>query len=131
MVIATLKQKAGQSGSADTQPYLRDQRLEIRVSPHEKKRIQQLGIERGFDTTAQYLRSQAITPGAESPSALREAQYACMSQLNRIGTNINQIARHLNSGGHPDDAIQYTLGQILENAEHLVKQANAASTGAK
>jgi len=65
MIKATLKQKAGQSGSADTQPYLRDERLEIRVSPHEKKRIVQLTIERGFETTAQYVRMQAVNPGAE------------------------------------------------------------------
>ena len=131
MVNATLKQKAGQSGSADSQPYLRDERLEIRVSPHEKKRIKQLSMERGFETMAHYVRSQAVHPGAESPNALREAQYACMSQLNKIGTNINQIARHLNTGANPDDAILYTLIQIMEHTERLVEQANATPAGGK
>jgi hypothetical protein len=54
-----------------------------------------------------------------------------MSQLNRIGTNINQIARHLNTGSNPDDAILYTLIQIMEHTERLVEQANATPAGAK
>ena len=27
-----------------------------------------------------------------------------MASLNRVGNNLNQIAKHLNSGGHPDRA---------------------------
>lgn len=129
MINATLKQKAGQSGSADTQPYLRDERLEIRVSPHEKKLVQQLSIEQGFETTAQYVRLQALTPGAENPNAQRQAQYACMHQLNRMGTNVNQIAHHLNSGLKPDDEMLLSLVQIMEHAQRLCKLANATPAG--
>jgi len=131
MIKATLKQKAGQSGSADTQPYLRDERLEIRVSPHEKKRIVQLTIERGFETTAQYVRMQAVNPGAENPNAQRQAQTACMHQLNRLGGNVNQIARHLNSGGKPDEEILLTLVKLMEHAEELCELANATPAGEK
>lgn len=125
------KKKAGQSGNADSSVFLRQDRIELRVNHHEKKRIKQLSMERGFETMAHYVRSQAVHPGAESPNALREAQYACMSQLNKIGTNINQIARHLNAGSKPDDAVLYTLIQIMEHTERLVEQANATPTGGK
>ena len=124
------KKKPGQAGSDDTSEFLRQDRIEIRVNHHEKKRIKQLAIEKGFETVAQYVRCQAMKPGTESPNAQRQAQYACTHQLNRMGTNINQIARHLNSGVKLDDEVLLTLVQIMEHAEMLCKAAEAAPTGA-
>lgn len=124
------EKRPGQSGSADTSEFVRQDRIEVRVNHHEKKRITQLCIERGFETTAQYVRTQAMTPGAENPNAQRQAQYACMHQLNRMGTNINQIARHLNSGGQPDGEILLVLVKLLEHAEMLYEKANAQPAGA-
>lgn len=124
------KKRPGQAGCADTSEFLRQDRIEIRVNHHEKKRITQLATEKEFETVAQYVRCQAMNPGAENPNAQRQAQYACMHQLNRMGTNINQIARHLNSGGKPDDEILMTLVRIMEHAEMLCQQANAAAKGA-
>lgn len=125
------KIRPGQTGSADTSVFVRQDRIEIRVNHNEKKRIRQLGLERGYETTALYVRSQAMNPGAEHPSAQRQAQYACMYQLNRMGTNINQIAHHLNSGGHPDGEILVALMEILQHAEMLYEKANAQPAGAK
>lgn len=124
------KKRPGQSGSADSSEFVRQDRIEVRVNHHEKRRITQLSIERGFETTAQYVRSQAVNPGAEQPNAQRQAQYACMHQLNRMGNNINQIARHLNSGGQPDGEILLVLVKILEHAEMLYEKANAQPAGA-
>jgi len=53
-----------------------------------------------------------------------------MHQLNRMGNNINQIARHLNSGGQPDGEILLVLVKILEQAEMLYDKANAQPVGA-
>ena len=77
------------------------------------------------------MRCVAIEPGSESPSAQRQAQYACMHQLNRMGINVNQIARHLNSGGQLDEEIRQTLAEIMEYAEALCKNANATPKGAQ
>jgi len=76
------------------------------------------------------VRTQAVNPGAENPNAQRQAQYACMHQLNRMGTNINQIAHHLNAGGKPDGEILVALMNILEHAEMLYEKANAQPAGA-
>lgn len=124
------KKRPGQAGNTDSSEFLRQDRIEIRVNHHEKKRITQLSIEKDFETVAQYVRCQAMKPGKESPSAQRQAQYACMHQLNRMGTNINQIARHLNSGCKPDDQILLTLVQIMEHAEMLCQNADATPAGA-
>lgn len=125
------KKRPGQSGSADTSEFVRQDRIEVHVNHHEKKRIAQLAMEKDFETVAQYVRCQAMKPGSESPNAQRQAQYACMHQLNRIGTNINQIARHLNSGGKPDDEIRLALIKIMELAEMLCDNANATPAGAQ
>lgn len=124
------KKRPGQAGAADVSDFVRQDRIEFRVNHHEKKRIAQLAKEREFDTIAQYVRCQAMKPGAENPNAQRQAQYACMNQLNRMGSNINQIARHLNSGGSPDDQILLTLVQIMEHAEKLCETTNATKNGA-
>ena len=124
------KKRPGQSGNADNSEFVRQDRIEVRVNHDEKKRIAQLALEKEFETVAQYVRCQAMKPGTENPNAQRQAQYACMHQLNRMGTNINQIARHLNSGGKPDDEILKALVTIMEHAEMLCDKANTSPAGA-
>lgn len=123
------KKRPGQAGSTDSSDFLRQDRIEIRVNHHEKKRIAQLAMEREFETVAQYVRCQAMRPGSENPNAQRQAQYACMHQLNRMGSNINQIARNLNSGGQPDGEMLVTLVKIMEYAEMLCESATAPAKG--
>jgi hypothetical protein len=127
---ANQKKKTGPSRGRRHQCVCQD-RIELRVNQQEKIRIAQLAKERGFETVAQYVRCVAIEPGSESPSAQRQAQYACMHQLNRMGINVNQIARHLNSGGQLDEEIRQTLAEIMEYAEALCKNANATPKGAQ
>lgn len=125
------KKRPGQAGSADTSAFVREDRIELRVNQQEKIRIAHLAKERGFETVAQYVRCVAMKPGSESPSTQRQAQYACMYQLNRMGVNVNQIARHLNSGRQLDEEIRQTLAQIMEYAEALCQNANATPKGAQ
>ena len=122
----TLKKKSGQSGSADSHPYLRDERMEFRVSPQEKERIEKHRAAMGFGTIAQYVRAQALTQGsAQSTSAQHKALMACAYQFNKLGNNLNQIARHLNQGEPFTEQVQLTLLQILECAGELVKDAKS------
>lgn len=125
------KKRPGQAGNADTSAFVREDRIELRVNQQEKIRIAHLAKERGFETVAQYVRCMAMKPGSESPSAQRQAQYDCMHQLNRLGVNVNQIARHLNSGRQLDEEIRQTLAQIMEYAEALCENANATQKGAQ
>ena len=121
-----LKQKAGQTGSADSHPFLRTERVEIRVSAEEKQRIEQHRTNLGFGTLAQYVRAQALSQGkASSPSEQHKALMACAYQFNKLGNNLNQIARHLNQGSPLTEEVQLTLLQILEQAGELVKEAKS------
>lgn len=124
MVEKRLKIKAGQASNADQHPYLRSIRLCVRVSPLELEKIEQNRKRKGFDTVAQYLREQSIEPTkAENPKARHKEMLACAYQLNKIGNNINQIARHLNQGSPVNDEVQLVLMQIEEHAQELVHQA--------
>ena len=125
-MVERKKIKAGQSGSKDTNPFFRSLRLEIRLSPNELDRIQQNKQSGGFGNLSQFVRAQALAPkGVQSPNALRQAVLSCSYQLNKIGVNINQIARQLNQGIPADEEIRLVLMQIQEHAQELVDQAKA------
>ncbi len=57
---------------------------------------------------------RACVLGEKGPRAKRapplnhELLGEALASLNRIGNNLNQIAKHLNSGGHPDHAAMTT-----------------------
>lgn len=113
----------GQSGE-DGNQYVRTKRIELRVSPAEFTRIKANGREAGFNNTAQYIRELAVRQGGiDSPLLTKKALLACQYELNRIGNNINQIARRLNQGETPDDEILLVLQQIQELAAQSIKEA--------
>jgi hypothetical protein len=118
----------GQSGE-DGNQYVRTKRIELRVSPAEFSRIKANGREAGFNNTAQYVRERAVRSGGiDSPILTKKALLACQYELNRIGNNINQIARRLNQGASPDDEMLLVLLQIQELAEQSLKEALQIAT---
>lgn len=130
MEEATLKKCNGQSGD-DGNKLLRTRRIEVRVSPDEYELIKARGTNQGFRHTAQFLRQSALYAGEiDSPIASKKALLAAQYELNRIGNNINQISRALNSGSEPDEEMKLVLMQILEVAEQMVTEAaNGRKTG--
>lgn len=124
MKEATLKKCNGQSGD-DGNKFLRTRRIEVRVSPEEYELIKARGTNQGFRHTAQFLRQSAMYAGEiDSPMASKKALLAAQYELNRIGNNINQISRALNSGDEPSEEMKLVLMQILEIAEQLVADAS-------
>lgn len=77
------------------------------VTPAEYSAIQDRASRAGLSTGA-YLRLLALGdsgPRAKrAPPVNRELLGEALASLNRVGNNLNQIAKHLNSGGHPDRA---------------------------
>lgn len=123
-MVPRRKIKAGQTGSWDTHPYLRSERVVLRVSPEELLTLEKFRKVHRFDNLAQYLRAQGLKP---TPSSTERKTYTalveCTYQLNKIGVNVNQIARHLNQGSPLDDEVRLVLNQIQEVAHALVEQA--------
>ena len=124
MIIPRRKQKSGQAGNWDTHPFLRSERVVLRVSPEELLTLEKHRKTHHFDNLAQYLRAQGLKP---TPSSTERKTYTalvdCTYQLNKIGVNVNQIARHLNQGSPLDDEVRLVLAQIQEVAHELLAQA--------
>ena len=66
MIIPRRKQKSGQAGNWDTHPFLRSERVVLRVSPQELLMLEKHRKTHSFDNLAQYLRAQGLKPTPSS-----------------------------------------------------------------
>lgn len=107
------RKKKGRSGSARRQ---RIKGVRAVVTAAEYDAINERAHNVGLSTGA-YLRACALGdkgPRARrAPHVNRVALGEAIAALNRVGNNLNQIAHHLNAGGHPDS------GLIAENSKQL------------
>lgn len=118
-----IKYKAGQSGT-DGNHYLRSKRIEIRTSPQEYEQLEGLAQAGGYHNLAQFIRESSLT-GKDiiSPLARQKERSEWLYAINRIGNNINQMARQLNQGKSPDDDMLLVLMQIQDMAGNTLKAA--------
>ncbi|MBX9676305.1 MAG: MobC family plasmid mobilization relaxosome protein [Methylotenera sp.] len=118
-----LKLKNGQAGP-DGNTFLRDKRVEIRVCQQEYEKLEKYALEAGYLNVAQYLRESGLTrKQITSPSTKQKEKNQWLYEINRIGNNVNQIARHLNQGKVPDEEILMVLLQIQDIAQDTLKEA--------
>jgi hypothetical protein len=98
----------------------RDFTIRVRVTAAEKLRIWQMAADSGY-TPSDYMRLRtmaATQPLRRVPTPDREVLLNFMAELGKIGSNVNQIARSLNSrdetgqlaGIEPDDINQAMQG---------------------
>ena len=118
----SIKQKNGQAGP-DGNGLLRNRRIELRVSPKEYAAICSHANVRHFNSIAQYVREQALgNEVTDSATSRHKAVIAATYELNKIGVNINQISRHLNSGQAPDEEMLMVLLQVQDLAEENLQR---------
>lgn len=91
------KKSSGQSGNDGNQE-LRTKRIEFSVSPTEFEKISLFYDLSPQSTFAQFCREKILSkPGSVSNNAEIQAQYASLIyQINKVGTNLNQIAKKIN-----------------------------------
>nr|WP_294839831.1 plasmid mobilization relaxosome protein MobC [uncultured Methylotenera sp.] len=115
--------KNGQAGP-DGNSFLRDKRVEIRVCQQEYEKLEKHALEAGYLNVAQYLRESGLTrKQITSPSTKQKENNQWLYEINRIGNNVNQIARHLNQGKVPDEEMLMLLLQIQDMAQDTLKEA--------
>lgn len=85
----------------------RTEDLHFRVTPDEKEQIREKAEKAGL-SVSDYLRRQALSKKVTvvPPDLFKEYQEMC-GGFGRFGNNLNQVARHLNSGGSQDMVIQW------------------------
>lgn len=77
----------------------RDFTIRVRVTSAEKLRIWQMAASAGY-TPSDFMRLRtmaATQPVRHKPTPDRELLLNVMAELGKVGSNVNQIARHLNS----------------------------------
>ncbi len=85
----------------------RTEDLHFRVTPDEKERIRERAERAGL-SVSDYLRRQALSKKVTVVSSDLFMEYHEMcGDFGRFGNNLNQVARHLNSGGSQDMVIQW------------------------
>jgi hypothetical protein len=92
------KKSAGQSGT-DGNDELRIKTLKINVSPTEFEKLSKFYDLSPQRTFAQFCRDKLLTkPGSVTSNAEIKAQHTSLIyQLNKIGSNLNQIAKKINT----------------------------------
>lgn len=77
----------------------RDQRFNLRYTAAELAHIRAQAGKAGLDVH-EYIRRKALSASVFAPIAARRSDPALVSELNRIGVNVNQLARATHRGGH-------------------------------
>lgn len=125
------KKSAGQSGADDNQ-VVRTRTVKFLCTDEEQLQIAQLSQQMGYKTVAQYVREKALANNEQDhPKAVRNALYKCFTALNRMGNNINQIARMLNYGIDVDRATYGAMKDIKRMAYELLEEAKKGNWSQK
>lgn len=95
--------------------------LRVRVTDHEKSRIEQLAADAGL-TPSDYLRGAAFhaKPERKVPTPDRTLMLKMLAELNKLGSNHNQIARALNRRQDTGDLIGFDLQQVTDASYAII-----------
>lgn len=98
--------------------------IQIRVSDDE---LEEIKARAGNIDTSTFLRTLALDqPIAQPPSPSREIIHKCdpdlIREVNRIGNNLNQIARHLNEGNELSNAVMIALLNLQTSLDETVQR---------
>ena len=98
----------------------RRHRLYIRVTDHDKKTIEARAATTGL-TVSEYLRRMALNGQIELHES--KADFALVRALDRIGVNLNQITKKLNTTGqlqsHSHAATLTRINVLLDELQNL------------
>ena len=105
---------AGRSGSENRQ---RNLIFTVRFSPEEAAAVRRIAEKHG-QSVAAILRSSLLHVRTRPSRIDLQAVARLLGQLGKIGSNINQIAYHLNAG-RPGDRIEGSLEEALRDLGEL------------
>lgn len=106
-------------GKSVDQRISRSNRLEIRLAAEERTQIEQRARANGV-TLSRYLRHAAL--GIKLPRRRVNVELEAVAALNRIGVNLNQIARAANHSGRLESDQQLLLGRTLEQVSKTISR---------
>lgn len=90
-------------------------RITFRVNEKEYQRLQTVAEEKKYTSLSQFVRDSLLEHNGISSNAMKKQMYDMQWELNKIGVNINQAVKHINSGYGSFQDVQ----TLLENQEEL------------
>lgn len=99
-----------------------NKQINFRVSEKEYKKLEQMANNFGMSVPA-FCKSKAQGARMKSPKIDREGAFKMVSELRRIGVNVNQMAKHLNSGGNASEGQIKGLRKELRELWQLFNSA--------
>lgn len=113
-----------QNGPASAWPgsSVRAQRIYIRVTPQEKAELCRLAASTGFSALATYMREKGLSDGV-TPTETNALHWEWLAAVNRIGTEMDDIAAHLAHGREPDEEMLLLVMQLHELAQETWREA--------
>jgi len=94
-----------------------NKQIKFRVSDQEHRRLETMAAHTG-KTVPAFCKETAMGVKIKSPKIDHDGAMKIMSELRRIGTNVNQIAKHLNSFENVDqieiDEVQKELTKLWQ-----------------
>lgn len=94
-----------------------NKQINFRVSEQEYQRLEQMATNLGM-SVPMFCKKKAQGARMKAPLIDRQGAIQIASELRKMGVNVNQIAKHLNSGGNASEgqinAIQKELNDIWQ-----------------
>lgn len=99
----------------------RTENIKVRLTPSEKEQLQQVIAEYGAKNLSEFIRSVLLTGSYNvTHEECENLQADLIYELNKIGNNLNQIARLANTRKELDIAVLQELQKIRELLEILI-----------
>lgn len=110
-----MSKKTGRPEKSESEA--KSERVAFRLTIDERLAIEAKAVAVGA-TVSEYARAAALTARAPRPQNEQAGNPAMLAELNRVGVNLNQIARSLNRGG----AVPSDLSEVLDQVRSLVEK---------
>lgn len=99
-----------------------EKQISFRVSQEEFNRLKSMADQFGMSVPA-FCKSKAKGSKMTAPKIDREGAFKIASELKKIGINVNQIAKHLNSGENVSEGQINALQKELSDIWQLLNSA--------
>ena len=96
----------------------RTENIKVRLTPSEKKQLEKLIEEHGVKNLSEFIRSIILTGSYKVTS---EDYSDLLYEVNKIGINLNQIAKYANIEKELDIKILKELAKIREQLDILIE----------
>ncbi|WP_118976735.1 plasmid mobilization protein [Taibaiella koreensis] len=94
--------------------------VRVRVKPSEKTQLETNAAEAGFSLSDWIrLRTIGAAPLIKKPNPDRELLHKLLAELGKQGSNLNQIARHMNGKGENFTVPMKLITQLLHDIKSL------------